>query len=83
MAIIIGWMLFGGLIGYAISQRRGLSPVAGFLGGILLGPFLAPLMFFVTPERQRCPECAEWIQRQAKICPHCKTQVSDLASTRA
>jgi hypothetical protein len=72
----IVWVLFGALIGVSAAQRRGLSTAAGIIGGMILGP-LAVLMYLVSGDRMRCPACAEWINKAAKICPHCK---SDLMS---
>ncbi len=45
--LILIWAIFGALIGFIASTKRGWSPVAGILGGILLGP-LAVFMFFVS-----------------------------------
>lgn len=70
----IGWMLFGALIGVFAAQRRGFSVAGGVIGGLLLGP-LAFLMFFASGNRKKCPQCAEWIKKEAKICPYCKSQV--------
>ena len=38
--------LIGGLVGVSAAIRKGWSPVAGFLGGALLGVF-SPLLYFV------------------------------------
>lgn len=70
----IAWMLFGALIGVSAAQRRGFSVAGGIIGGLLLGP-LAFLMFFASGGRQKCPQCAEWIKKEARICPHCKSDV--------
>jgi len=72
--------LLGGLIGDAASQRRGFSPVAGVLGGLLLGPF-AVFMFFVSgvtrgDASRKCPACAEWIKAEAVVCKHCGSAVA-------
>lgn len=68
----IAWILFGALIGVSASQRRGFGTAAGVIGGMLLGP-LAALMYFVSGDRRKCPQCAEWIKKEAKLCPHCKS----------
>lgn len=41
------WLLAGLLIGFIAARRRGWSPVAGLLGGALLGP-LAFGLFLVS-----------------------------------
>ena len=71
---VIGWLLFGALIGVTAAKRRGFGTAAGVIGGLMLGP-LAVLMFFVTGDRKRCPECDEWISKKARVCPHCKSQL--------
>lgn len=76
--IAFAWPVWA-LIGYAASQRRGFSAVAGIVGGLLLGP-VSPLMFFVSSvtrsdKRRKCSSCAEWIKAEATICRHCRTAV--------
>lgn len=80
------WPLLGALIGIAAAQSRGFSVAGGILGGILLGP-LAVLMFCVSgvsrgDVRRKCPYCAEWIKREAIVCPHCQRDVASV-ETRA
>lgn len=74
----IAWLLFGALIGVSAAQRRGFGTASGVIGGILLGP-LAVLMYFVSSDRYKCPDCAEWINKGARVCPHCKTTLSTIA----
>ena len=69
-----GTALFGALIGLRAADRKGFSPVSGFIGGALLG-ILAPLMFFVTSERRRCPHCREWVDPKATVCRACRRDV--------
>jgi len=76
----IAWILFGALIGISAAQRRGFGTASGVIGGILLGP-LAVLMYLVSSDRYKCPECAEWVKVAAKICPHCKSRLSDVSKT--
>jgi hypothetical protein len=73
--MFIFWVLFGALIGVVAAQKRGFGTAGGVIGGMLLGP-LAVLMFFASGSRRKCPQCAEWMQKQAKICPHCKSEVA-------
>jgi len=72
--MIIAWMLFGALIGISAAKRKGFGTANGVIGGLLLGPF-SILMYFVSSDRRKCPQCAEWIKKEAKICPHCKSNV--------
>jgi hypothetical protein len=69
------WVLFGALIGAAAAQRRGFGTAGGVIGGMLLGP-LAVLMFFASSNRKRCPQCQEWVSKKAKVCPHCRSEIS-------
>jgi hypothetical protein len=75
----IFWMLFGALIGVSAAGRRGFGVVSGVIAGILLGP-LAVLMYFVSGDRIKCAQCAEWIKKDAKICPHCKTGTAQITN---
>lgn len=83
---ILAWWILGALIGYAASQKKGFSPVAGVLGGLLLGPF-AFLMFLVTgvsknDRNKKCPHCAEFIKADATICKHCHQPVTTMPKPR-
>jgi phosphotransferase system glucose/maltose/N-acetylglucosamine-specific IIC component len=70
----IAWILFGALIGISAAQRRGFGTAAGVIGGMLLGP-AALLMYFASSGRRKCPQCVEWINKDAKLCPHCKSAI--------
>ena len=71
--ILFFWCLFA-LVGVAAAQRKGFSPVAGLIGGLLLGP-LSVLLFFVSSSKRKCPKCAEWISKEATVCPKCRSAV--------
>ena len=79
MLVVMLWSL-GALIGVAAAERRGFSKVAGFFGGLVLGPLFAPLMYFVSGvtrggENKKCHACAEWIKAEARVCKHCRSAV--------
>jgi hypothetical protein len=84
--MFIAWALFGALIGVAAAQRKGFSVAAGILGGLLLGP-LAFLMFFIsgvskTDQNRKCPQCAEFVKADAKICKHCRSELPPSAVSK-
>lgn len=76
-AVLLVWLACGAIGGYA-AHVRGWSVVAGVLAGILLGPF-AVLLFVVsgvfTAGGRTCPECAEQIKLNAKVCRFCRAKV--------
>jgi len=81
---LLGWSLFGALIGVSAAQRRGFSTTAGVLGGLLLGP-LAFLMYFVSgvtkdDQRRKCPFCAEQVKADAIVCKHCHRELPPTVS---
>lgn len=74
-----------------IASNKGRSGLGWGLLGFLFGPFA--LLFAVIAgkdrdaldrealrwgEKRRCPACAEIIQPQARLCPHCRTEVQPL-----
>ena len=75
MGGILIWLVFGALIGYLAASKRRWSPVAGVLGGALLG-LLSPLLFLVSSTTRSdktkvCPHCAELVKEAANVCKHC------------
>jgi len=77
---LLFWGLLGTLIGLSAARKKGFSPVAGAIGGFLLGP-LAFLLLAVSgvsrgEANKKCPHCAEWIKAEAKVCKHCGRDVS-------
>ena len=83
LAPILFWgVIFGG-VGQMIAARRGMRASKGILLGLLLGP-IGWILLAVLPtsdaeqershQRQghkRCPQCAEWVKRGAKVCRFC------------
>jgi hypothetical protein len=69
---LITWLFLGPMVGAAAAQQRGMNMATCILGGFLIGPF-SLYLFMVDGSRERCPACAEWIQKKAKLCPHCKS----------
>lgn len=76
MEIIIIWVLCG-LVAAYIYGKKGRSGVAGFLGGVILGP-IGIILALVTNEDKPALEkkAAEEVQEKiraglAQRCPHC------------
>lgn len=84
----LAWIVLGALIGMVAAQRKGFGTGYGLMAGALLGPFLAPLMFFAKSaggpgsERRKCPSCDEWISSAAKVCPRCQRDIPQPAAPR-
>jgi len=71
----LGWLIFG-LVAAAIASSKGRSGCGWFIMGGLLGPFA--LVVALLPEKEKtgatkkCPDCAEVIKADARICKYCR-----------
>lgn len=76
-------LLFMGLVGAAIANVRSGETFGGFLMGFVLGPLGWLIAALKGPDPKRadrmeakkgnvkCPNCAEFIRPEAKVCRHC------------
>lgn len=92
LAFLVFWFLVLGGIGQAIAKRRGLRSVHGWIIGGLLGPIGWIILLLIPPsakdtERKnrsdgmkKCPQCAEWVKRGAKVCRYCGYSGRSVAS---
>lgn len=84
MEYVIIWFLFG-IVAAIIANNKGRSGCLWFLAGGLFGPFsliilalpsLKPGQQQPTPETHvQCPDCAELIRKEARVCKHCGCRV--------
>ena len=55
----------------ASTQRR--SPMAWFLGGLLVGPVALLALAGMRDLGLECESCREPIDKRASVCPHCQS----------
>ncbi|NIM02928.1 hypothetical protein GTN66_02085 [bacterium] len=74
------WVGLAVLIGYYYKQR-GLNSVLGFLLSLFASPLIAFIIgALISPEARifqkskKCPQCAEFVKAEAKICRFCSYQ---------
>ena len=73
--VFLVWSLSGAVIGMVAAHRGGFSLGRGFVEGFALGWFAFLLFGAIVTEaeavRRRCPQCAEWVKVEARVCKHC------------
>lgn len=91
MEYVIIWLLFG-MVAAVIANSKGRSGCIWFLLGVLLGPF--SLVVLVLPSLKpgqeqpsaathvQCPDCAELIRMEARVCKHCGCRLVPQAHRR-
>ncbi|MCY4408779.1 MAG: zinc ribbon domain-containing protein [Rhodospirillaceae bacterium] len=92
--ILVLWIVIPLAIGL-VANSRGRSFIGWFLYALLIWPVaLIHLLLIGRTEkgwerkarvegRVHCPHCAEFIQRQARVCPHCRKDVRKSPATTA
>ncbi len=69
--ILIFWLACG-VVAMLIYTKKGRSGLVGFLGGFLCGPIGLLLALASSNVLPKCPFCAERINKEAIVCPHCQ-----------
>ena len=88
---ILLWIAFC-IIPALIASNKGRSAAGWFFGSLLLSPLLGAIIVACLPpirstverdalasgEMRKCPQCAELVKREAKICQHCHSELTPL-----
>ncbi len=80
MEIALVWLGVGALVGFVAASKRGYSPFVGVVVGALLGILSPVLLVFAgtNPQSKKCPDCAEFVKADAKVCKHCGCKLEQL-----
>lgn len=87
MELLFFWLIMAGVVAF-VANSKGKSGGLWFFYGLVIWP-IALIHAIVTSkepeavERQqlnqgniRCPNCADWVYKQAKTCPHCQHRLT-------
>ena len=77
-AILI--LLFLGLIPAYIAQTKGRSFGAWYVYGLFLLPITLIHSLLLSSNDKKCPQCAELVKLDAKICKHCGNKFEEQSS---
>ncbi len=82
MEILFFWLVLSIVIGIGAASR-GRSGFGWFLLSILISPLIALILLLLMPSKAarpdepnpdthvRCPDCAELVLAEARVCKHC------------
>jgi uncharacterized membrane protein YhdT len=94
-AMVLGWLVFAAVAAVG-AQARGRSGWSWFFLAVLLSPLVAIILLFLMPAplrtvliqadaelRRKCPDCAEMILKDARVCKHCGFRLPEEALPQA
>lgn len=89
MFMFLGWLILAILVGvYANTKgRSGLgffllavvfSPLIGFIIALVISPVKGVIEAnaIQSGDMKKCPDCAELVKAEAKICKHCRAELA-------
>ena len=89
MFMFLGWLILAILVGvYANTKGRSglgffllaviLSPLIGFIIALVISPVKGVIEAnaIQSGEMKKCPDCAELVKAEAKICKHCRAELA-------
>ena len=78
---IIVWFICG-IISANICRNKSQSGCAGFALGFILGP-LGIIIALVMGPGLKCPACMKGVDKEARLCPHCRSALTPQSERRA
>jgi hypothetical protein len=88
MEWVFFWLLCAGVVAF-LAHRKGRDAVRWFFIAVLISPLIAFIILLIAPDLQKerekveaaalrtpCPFCSEPIMKTARVCPHCRSDVS-------
>lgn len=94
MELFLGWIVLAIVVG-VIRSARGGSFFGLFFLSLLLSPIIGLILALAIPvstkdaearamesgDLRKCPQCAELVKREAKICRFCRAELTPEASS--